>query len=185
MQKDHLKPVYEAIVLLFLVATLAGVSISQYFCFDLYEFYSKKLQIPLFTGFLTVGSFLLALKTGLLIKLKEGLYDTKAYHSLVVEQRQINPNLSFYGPLTRLGKFLVVTVVSALSTSFLQITLGWIPFKVVAAIAMATALTTSVMVIICWYYIRGNLNYWFRAMEKEAEKKIDEEKGNDETARRV
>lgn len=162
-------------VLLFLAATLAGIGSPQYFCFDLYDFYSKRLQIPLFSGFLTVGSFLLALKTGLLIKLKEGLYDTKAYHALVAEKRQINPNLSFYGPLTRLGKFLVVTVISALLTSFYQITLGWIPFNLIAAIAMAAALTTSAMVIVSWYYIRGNLDYWFSAMEKEAERKKEEE----------
>lgn len=174
MQKNDLTPVYEAMVLLLLASTLFGVGASQYFCFNLYDFYSKKLQIPLFTGFLTVGSFLLALKTGLLIKLKEGLYDTKAYHALVVEQRQINPNLSFYGPLTRLGKFLVATVISALSTSFLQITFGWIPCNVIAAIAMSAALTTSVMVIVSWHYIRSNLNYWFRAMERDAEKMKEE-----------
>ena len=39
------------------------------------EFFDKNLRASLFAGFLTMGGFLLSLKTGIVIKIKESVYD--------------------------------------------------------------------------------------------------------------
>lgn len=166
-------------VILFIFIAI-GYSIADYFEYNIYCFYSKKLQMPLFTGFLTLGGFLLSLKTFILIKLKEGLYDNKYYVKLVKEKRIVNPEYSFFGPLTRLGKFLVFSVICALGTSFYQITLGWINHKLIAVAGLSLALTTAIMVVVAWWYIRCNLNRWFELLETENVEKEKEEKAKSE-----
>lgn len=103
------------IILIFLTYLLVVILLSNSLCFDLHDFYSKKLQFSFFTGFLTVGGFLLSLKTFILVKLKEGLFDNKEYQERMEKRRALNPDLSYYGPLSRLGSFLIycVFIVSA------------------------------------------------------------------------
>jgi hypothetical protein len=38
------------------------------------DYYQKNMRASMFTGFLTAGSFLLSLKTGIVIKIKESVY---------------------------------------------------------------------------------------------------------------
>jgi len=163
-----MKFIYLSYLLIFCILVTIGYCVSYQYSDTVYLFYSKNIQMPLFTGFLTLGGFLLSLKTFILIKLKEGLYDNKHYVDLVRDKRAINPDYSFYGPLTRLGKFLVLSVISSLFTSFFQITFGWINIDIVAIIGMSMAATTASMIIVAWWYIRCNLNRWFELLEKES-----------------
>lgn len=127
--------------------------------------YATKLQTPLFTGFLTLGSFLLAIKTGILIKLKEGLYDKPEYKKLVKQKQAINSNITLYGPLTRFGNFLIYCVLCSLITSFYQITIGFISHRAVATIGISLAAVTAILVFYAWWLIRENLNQWFEMLE--------------------
>jgi len=162
-----MKRTYIYFVLSFIAFSMTGYGAATYFGFSLHCFYSQKLQMPLFTGYLTLGGFLLSLKTFILIKLKEGLYDNKYYIKLVMDNRVNNPDFSFFGPLTRLGNFLIFSVINALCTSFYQISLGWIKHDLIAAIGLSLAINTAIMVVLAWWYIRGNLNRWFELLEKE------------------
>lgn len=162
-----MKKTYIAFTAAFIGLVAAGYFLAAWYRYDIYCFYSQKLQMPLFTGFLTLGGFLLSLKTFILIKLKEGLYDNQYYIELVKDKRAVNPNYSFYGPLTRLGNFLIFSVISALCTSFYQVSLGWIKCNMVALVGLGLALTTAIMVVLAWWYIRCNLNRWFELLEKE------------------
>jgi hypothetical protein len=133
----------------------------------LYDIYSNKLQTPLFTGFLTIGGFLLTLKTFVLIKLKESLYGSEFYQSELADKRHLNPNLSTYGPLSRLGHFLIVSVVSALITATAQLSVGFIHHTIAAAVCMGVAATTLLLVFVAWWEIRKNLSAWFSLLERE------------------
>lgn len=140
----------------------------------LYDLYSTKLQTPLFTGFLTIGGFLLTLKTFVLIKLKESLYGSDFYQSELEDKRHLNPNLSTYAPLSRLGHFLIISVVGALITATAQMSVGFIHHKIAAAICMGFAATTLLLVFIAWWEIKKNLSEWFDLLDREDKHKRDE-----------
>jgi uncharacterized membrane protein (DUF485 family) len=162
-----MKYLYASIFAVFAISVAALLFCVHRFGLDLYDFYSKKMQTPLFTGFLTLGGFLLSLKTFILIKLKEGLYDHKQYQELVKQKQSLNPKYTHYGPLSRLSHFLVHSVLLALLTSFFQFSVGFVKSNIVAAIGMSLAVTTITVVLLAWWNIRENLNCWFEMLEKE------------------
>lgn len=162
-----MKKVYAFIFLIFTISVIALLYFTDRYGIDLYSFYAKKMQIPLFTGFLTLSGFLLSLKTVILIKLKEGLYDHKQYQKLVQEKQALNSGYTYYGPLSRLSHFLVHSVLLALLTSFFQFSAGFWNLDIVAAIGISLAITTIIVVLLAWWNIRQNLNCWFELLEKE------------------
>lgn len=150
-------------LLIVVCASIYGAAF--YYNYDLYYTYSNKLQTPLFTGFLTLGSFLLAIKTGILIKLKEGLYDKQEYKDRVKQRQAINPKITLYGPLKRFGNYLIYCVLFSLLTSFYQVTFGFINHRVVASLGISLAVVTALLVLYAWWLIRENLNHWFTLLE--------------------
>jgi hypothetical protein len=162
-----MRRLYAFIFIIFAISVTALLLCATRYNIDLYDFYSKKMQTPLFTGFLTLGGFLLSLKTFILIKLKEGLYDHKHYKEMVKEKQLLNPKYTYYGPLSRLSHFLVHSVLLALLTSFFQFSLGFLKSNIIAAIGLSLAVTTIVVVLLAWWNIRQNLNCWFEMLEKE------------------
>jgi hypothetical protein len=136
--------------------------------FDLHDIYDKKLQVPLFTGFLTLGSFLLTLKTFVIVKLKEELYDSIAYKERIKKNRLLQPDLESYAPLSRLAKFLVYTVILALITSVAQMTIGFLPYRIASAVCISFATTTLMLVIYAWWLIKDNLAYLFKMWEEQS-----------------
>lgn len=162
-----MKSIYAIIAFVFIAALGGIILLTNKYGFNLYEFYSEKMRMPLFTGFLTLGGFLLTLKTFVLIKLKEELYGSDKYKERHAERKLLNPEISYYGPLSRLGNFLIQSVLLALLTSFYQFTFGFIKCDIVAAVALALAFTTSTIVLFAWWNIRQNLNCWFELLESE------------------
>jgi hypothetical protein len=101
-----------------------------------------------------------------LIKLKEGLYEHPIYKARIEEKRHINTSLERYGPLRRLGAFLIYSVASALIAAMSQLTIGFISNKAAFTFCLASAIITSVLVIVAWWLIRANLLEWFDILEK-------------------
>jgi len=135
-----------------------------------YDFYSDNMRSSLFTGFLTIGGFLLTLKTFLLVKLKEGLYDTLDYRERIKSKQALNPKISLYGPLTRLGNFLIYCVLFALITAAFQLSIGFIQSDVTAAICVSAGFSTLGMVVWAWWEIKKNINSWFEMLEERERK---------------
>ena len=133
----------------------------------LFVLYDKKLQTPLFTGFLTIGGFLLTLKTFVLVQLKKELYESPYYKKSLNDKRRLNPDLSLYGPLNRLGTLLVLCVLSALITAVLQLSIGFIPNKFASASCLAFGAGTLALVFQAWYEIRQNLTTWFEYLDEQ------------------
>lgn len=134
--------------------------------FDLAVVYAK-VQMPFFTGFLTTSSFLLSLKTFILLRLKQNIYDTKSYEKTVRDMQALRPSLAYYGPLSRLSDALVFAVLLTLTCSLSQVTLGFVPGVYTAAICFSLAAAALAVVLLCWWYIRQNLKFWFETIEKE------------------
>lgn len=149
---------------------LSGVLLYRFCPLDkLSDFYTQRLQAPLFTGFLTLGSFLLTLKTFIVIKLKEGLYDDKRYDQRLNEQQALNPKvkISKYEPLKRLSTFLIYSVFASLFTAASQLLIGSFQRPLTALICLSLASMTLTLVFLAWWQIRLNLNDWFEILEKQ------------------
>lgn len=157
------------IVLLF-VAVLS--TILYYFAPRLSIVYSAKLQTPLFTGFLTLGSFLLTLKTFILVQLKEKLYDDAGYIERIARLRFQNASLKLYAPIMRLAELLLIAVVMALGTALLQITLGFVEHQISSAICLSFAMGTLFLVGFAWWQIRKNIYDLFQYWDEQKEKEI-------------
>ena len=56
------------------------------------SFFADKIRASLFTGLLTVGSFLLSLKVFIVVKFKETVFDTKEYRERLEDLRKVDPS---------------------------------------------------------------------------------------------
>lgn len=133
---------------------------------QLEQVYGAKLQVPLFAGFLTLGSFLLTLKTFVIVKLKESLYDTDFYKKRVKKMRELQSELSMYGPLKTLSTFLVYAVIVSLGTATAQLTVGFLPSRLAVAACLSAAATTLFVVAYAWLLIKRNLADLFLMWEE-------------------
>ena len=148
-----------------LVGVLVFALIQCYFG-DINLFYEKNLRASLFTGFLTMGGFLLSLKTGILIKIKESLYDNKEYIEKIGQLRLINPKLTQYGPLRRLSRVLSFSVFFCLLSAASQFTVGLLMNSWSTAFCLAIAAFSMSMLIVSFLVIQLNLSKWFQFLEK-------------------
>jgi hypothetical protein len=128
-------------------------------------FFAEKMRASIFAGFLTLGSFLLALKTGIVIKIKEGVYDKKEYQEKVLGAAEL-AGISVYGPLRRLSRLLSVAVFAALTTSALQLSVGLLSNWWAASICLAAAAFALLVVMASFLLIQANLGTWFDLMEE-------------------
>jgi len=133
---------------------------AQFKGFDLSAFYSK-LQPSLFTGFLTLGGFLLSLMVFIVVQLKKELFDDKNYQQHHEAVSKIQQTSSLYEPLKNLGSYLLYSVLFSLVTSLSQITIGLLPYTHAKIFCVAIALTTFCVVIRAWMAIRLTLKNWF------------------------
>jgi hypothetical protein len=137
---------------------------------DVFTFYKTNMRASLFAGFLTMGSFLLSLKTGIVIKIKENVYDKDSYQTRVREAQAEGVSTTFYGPLKRLSKLLSIAVVAALSSAALQLTLGLYSAWWSAAICLSAASMALAFLLVAFALIQANLSTWFDFLEDEASK---------------
>lgn len=137
------------------------------------EYYSKNLRASLFSGFLSLGGFLLSLKTFIVVKMKEGLYDHALYRERLESARKLHPTkkIPFYDSLERLRSLLLWSIISALSTAVAQLTFGLFTAEWCFTVAIAFAGLSLGFLAQALYNINRNLRRWFELLEKDAETK--------------
>lgn len=153
-------------VRLFLCALLATMSI---FLVDMLVtdkiefvvFYEKHLRGNLFAGFLTVGGFLLSLKTFILIKLKENVYEHEEYKKIYKKQKDLDESLQLYGPLKNLSNFLFWSVLSTIFAAIFQLTIGLFGVYWLSVMAIWMSIFALLSLIFSLILIKSSLNDWF------------------------
>jgi hypothetical protein len=155
-----------------LLGALAAVAV-MHFNDDLkiVEAYERSFRQAMFTGFLTLGGFLLSLKTFVLIKMKEGMFDSPSYVDNLKRLRSLNASLSHYGPLLRLSRLLFISIFFSVGTSALQITLGMWVRPISVALCCGSAVATLVLLFTSLFVIRANLNAWLHSLEIDSKAK--------------
>lgn len=134
--------------------------------------YDAKLQFAFFTAFLTVGSFLLAMKAFILVRLRDDVYRTDQYRDRYMEQYNNKYQGDYYEGLVDLGNLLVYSVAAAFFTSILQVTVGFCSIVTVKLIAIASAAGTLTLVLVDWFFVYMNIRDWFEFIEKDIAKDL-------------
>lgn len=133
---------------------------------DVYSLYSDKFRSSLFTGFLTASSFLFALQTFIVIRMKENVYDSKVYKDRF---RRVTGNASLagiYRPLEGLSSVISGAILAALTTSASQLTIGLFESWFTAAFCFALAGATLGFLFFALWEVRANFAEWFRCLEE-------------------
>lgn len=125
-----------------------------------------RIQGSLFTGFLTIGGFLLSLKTFLLLRLKQDVYDHKCYQERVEKLRSLDQSIKRYDPLLQLSRLLIFTVFCALSSSISHLTVGYVfrPFGPIFSISIS--FSTLALVFLNWSVLAENIKIWMEFIER-------------------
>lgn len=135
----------------------------------------EKYRGNLFSGFVSMGSVLLAMKTFIVVRLQEKLYSTKRYVRLYREQNEGAVD-QLYAPLRNLSDFFIVSVIACMAAGVMQIGVGGEvdgPWRV--GIVLGFTVGGLVMLVSSWWLLRGNLHRYFEHLEKELkEEKRDE-----------
>jgi hypothetical protein len=136
------------------------------------KIYASSVRHVLFTGLLTVGSFLLSLKVFIVVKYKE-TFDSAEYKQRLKELRELDPNLEHYTQVRNLSSVLFAAISSTLTASFLQVTVGLISHPLAMLAAVGAAAFAAAMLAQTLWLIRSVLSEWLDHMEvkPEAEKK--------------
>ncbi len=136
------------------------------------EVYARDLRTPLFTGCLTVGSFLLTLKATILLRVKE-VYDAPEYQKLFDahcdQERRKRPGQEppgYYDSFRNLGFALMASVVMALLAALMQLTVGMTGSPVGVSIALAFAATALIWLLFVWWQMARNLSVWFATLKR-------------------
>jgi hypothetical protein len=135
------------------------------------ENYPEGIRASLFAGLLTVGGFLLSMKTFIVINLKKEVYDDAGFVAEVKKNRQLNSKLTHYGPLGRVRDFLFYSVVASLVASASQLTIGLFNNKYAVAFCIFAAAFAVAMLFSSLWVIKMNLDTWFKFLEKNSKTK--------------
>ncbi len=139
-------------------------------CIDLYQ---RNARTPIFSGFITMGSFLLALKTNILGRLKD-TYDTDEY-KLIYRARlegTKNSQFRFYETLERLSRSLGWNIYFCLFTALCQMTLGFLFKPWAFAVCAGLAASCLLFLLTLTYYLLSAHKEWFDTIESQMQEKL-------------
>lgn len=137
----------------------------------LHDMYADDLRSAFFTAFLSLGGFLLALQTFIIVKMKESVYDHPAYVGEVIKMRELTAKFSHYGPLSNLSNLLSVTTLACFVCALLQFTLGFSTARVALPICIGWAVFTIYFLFTSLALTWWNLRDMFKFIEEESQKK--------------
>jgi len=135
---------------------------------DFWEFFNSNIRASLFAGFLSLGGFLLSLKTFIIVNMKKDVFDSEKYKSTWENQSKLDLSGKLgrrYDPLRELSNVLFAAIVTAIGTAVLQITVGlhesfWTTF-----ICLWAAIFATMLLLTCLRLIKSNLNTMFEHLE--------------------
>jgi hypothetical protein len=128
--------------------------------------YGTSIRTPTFSALLTLGSFLLTLKTAILQRLKES-FDTKEEARLYIRHLKKDPHRRYYASLENMSVALSASIFAAFLSALLQLTLGFVCHPFAVAVSLASAVTTFALVIYLWWEIAKTHRKWLSKIEAE------------------
>ncbi len=99
----------------------------------------------------------------------EAVYQDKFYYERVETFKRIDSDYSQTKPLENLSSFLLISVVTALLTSFSQLTLGNFKDFLVVTLCLSLVASASIFVLTSCVLIKKNINVWIKFMKEKKE----------------
>lgn len=128
-------------------------------------YFGEKIRPSLFTGLLTVGTFLLSLKVFIVVKFKETVFDSKEYKERLAALRKVDSSIQHYAQVRNLSAVLFLSIASAIIASACQLTVGLIEKPVAMLFCIAMAAFACAMLLQTLLLIRRILEEWLDHME--------------------
>ena len=135
----------------------------------LFTYFAENLRSNFFAGFLTIGTFLFAVKTFIVVKIKEDVFDKDFYIERIKKQQKLKPQkkIEHYTPLKRLTSVLFYAALTSLVSATLQLTLGLIAQNWTAVVCIISAAIALIMLFISMFLVKTNLDIWLEDLEKQ------------------
>jgi len=134
--------------------------------------YEGELRRTLFLAYLTLGGFLLSLKTFMVVKLKEGLYESNDYRAQYSQRRALRSDASYYGTLRRFGDLLFGSILLCLVAALAQYTLGLVGRPWSSAACISLCFCALVWLILSLFFTRRNLHKMFESCEADRREEV-------------
>lgn len=126
-----------------------------------YDFYAKSLRGYFFSGFISVGSFLLSLHTFVIVNLKDKLFSSEHYRKRYANSKNIKVTdiieKDILKPLDRLSSFINISIWLSISTAIVQFTIGLAPYSFVSIFCIWLGLLTILFMLNSLILIRINI----------------------------
>lgn len=160
------------VLIVLAVAALACVAVTVYglreVCDDkVIKFYQDQLRSAMFGGFLTVAGFLFSLKTFIIVKMKEDVYDAPRYKKMINRRKKLNPNITQYGGLRNFAALLFWSVLLSFLAAISHFTIGLVPHLWAVQVAAWISIWTMFVFLASLIILQNNLRSWFEHLEEE------------------
>lgn len=129
-----------------------------------WAFFNGNIRASLFAGFLSLGGFLLSLKTFIIVNMKKDVFDTQKYKEIWNQQKKLGESRKVgrrLDPLEELSNVLFAAIVSCITTAVLQITVGLIDSFLTAILCLWSAAFSTMLLLTCLLLIKSNLKSLF------------------------
>lgn len=149
---------FSALVLLWLFLLYKNTPrVSEVF----FDFYHRNLRGYLFSGFISVGSFLLSLHTFVIVNLRDKVFSTPDYRAIYSNATgtpidKINDG-DLYKPLDNLSSFINTAILLSLTTAISQFTIGLSTNLYACLFCVWLAILTIILLLHCLIIIRQNI----------------------------
>lgn len=131
-----------------------------------FEFHHKNLRGYLFSGFISVGSFLLSLHTFVIVNMKEKVFSTSEYKKTFSQARGIEVDeivdAELYKPLDNLSAFINSSIWLSITTAIAQFTIGLSTNFYASLFCVWLAILTVFLMLYCLILIRENIKVFLK-----------------------
>ena len=141
----------------------------------LFDFYRSTFRTPFFTGFLTLGSFLLSFKSFAILRLAT-VFDTDEYRDRHLERQRRIPGYraGYMDPLSNLSDSVFLAIFLAMLTSAAQLTIGLIPYWWTTLACLWLSIFTAIVLMRTVRLLKQNIDIWLGIEASRLEDKLEE-----------
>jgi hypothetical protein len=134
----------------------------------------QSYKIAIFTGSITLGTFLFTMNTFIIQTMKREVYDKEEYQQSIAARRKEGlTKESFYGQLLNLKHLLFLTIADAFVNAVVQITVGYYETLLSAAICFLSTGILICLTITALILVSVNLSRMIAISERAAEEKFN------------
>ncbi len=121
--------------------------------------YDNKLRSDFFSGFLSVGAFLLSLKTFIVMTMKTGVYDTEKYKKTWERNRLLDDSVGpVYQGLKELNDCMFNSIFFSLVAAAAQVTIGIVSGALFVFMSLLPCVISIFYLAYCLFLVKRNLD---------------------------